>query len=55
MVNVVGTVEDTIVTGSTPMTATLSYLSQITERFFERQMRRTAEKIDAGRQLFPDT
>jgi len=42
-------------TGSTPMTATLSYLSQITEKFFERQMRRTAEKIDAGRQLFPDT
>jgi hypothetical protein len=48
-------VEDIIMTGSTPMTATLSYLSQITERFFERQMRRTAEKIDAGRQLFPDT
>jgi methanogenic corrinoid protein MtbC1 len=54
MVNVLANVVDTIVTGSTPMTATLSYLSQITERLFERQMRRTAEKIDAGRQLFPD-
>ena len=36
------------------MTATLSYLTQMTERFFERQMRRAAAKIDAGRQLFPD-
>jgi hypothetical protein len=42
-------------TGSTPMTATLSYLSEMTDRFFERQMRRVAKKINAGRQLFPDT
>jgi hypothetical protein len=37
------------------MTATLSYLSRMTEEFFERQMRRAAKKINAGRQLFPDT
>lgn len=53
MVNVATTVEDTIMTGSTPMTATLSYLSRMTEEFFERQMRRAAKKINAGRQLFP--
>jgi hypothetical protein len=48
-------VDDANVTGSTAMTATLSYLSQMTDRFFERQMRRVAKKINAGRQLFPDT
>ena len=37
------------------MTATLSYLSRMTHRFFERQIRRAPEKINAGRQLFPDT
>ena len=40
-------------TGSTPMTATLSYLGRMTDKFFERHMRRAAEKISAGSQLFP--
>jgi hypothetical protein len=40
-------------TGSTPMTATLSYLGLMTDRFFERHMRRAAKKISAGNQLFP--
>jgi hypothetical protein len=40
-------------TGRTPMTTTLSYLGLITDRFFERHMRRAAKKICAGSQLFP--
>lgn len=40
-------------TGSTPMTATLSYLSLMTDKFFERHMRLAAKKICAGSQLFP--
>ena len=40
-------------TGSTPMTATLSYLGRMTDKFFERHMRRAAKKISAGSQLFP--
>ena len=37
------------------MTATLSYLGRMTDRFFEHHMRRAAEKISAGSQLFPST
>jgi hypothetical protein len=35
------------------MTATLSYLVLMTDRFFERHMRRAAKKISAASQIFP--
>jgi hypothetical protein len=35
------------------MTAALEYLGQITDRFFETQMRRAARRISARLQLFP--
>jgi hypothetical protein len=37
------------------MTAALNYISQITDRIFERQMARTARKISAGAHLLPRT
>jgi hypothetical protein len=44
-----------IVTGSTPMTAAVSYLSRVTEEFFVWQMRRAAIRINARQQFFPGT
>jgi hypothetical protein len=35
------------------MTAALTYLSQIANELYERQMRRAALRINARRQLFP--
>jgi len=36
------------------MTATLEYLSRLTDRFFEAQMRRAARRISTQSQLFAD-
>ena len=38
-------VNGTTATGSTPMTATLNFLSRITNEVFESRMRRAARKI----------
>jgi hypothetical protein len=38
-------VNGTAATGSTPMTATLNFLSRITNEVFESQMQRAARKI----------
>jgi hypothetical protein len=39
--------------GSTPMTAAVEYLSQVTDKFFESLMCRAARRINARQQLFP--
>jgi hypothetical protein len=39
-------------TGIIPMTTALKYLSQLTERIFEKQMRRAAVKISAREKFF---
>jgi hypothetical protein len=39
-------------TGIAPMTTALKFLSQLTDRIFEKQMKRAAVKITAREKLF---
>lgn len=48
-------VNGTTATGSTPMTATLNFLSRITNEVFESQMQRAARKICERQHYFGRT
>jgi hypothetical protein len=46
-------VEKAALTGRTPMTAALKYLSRKADEMFEAHMRRAAQKISERQKLFP--